>query len=182
MRVREARYRARLIEASSELHNANGKVREVVVASLCSEHSLSVARGPDWEAAPIPPVLERLVGALEEGVTPHERQLLKWLGNQISYTKIAEWLGVTRPAAVSRIQRLRRRLIEAALRFGSGLERTERAELAAFLRRTGTIAEDRVRALRGVPPPRAATDTVGPAQQACGPQLPNGKITEDREP
>jgi hypothetical protein len=179
-RAHEATYRTRLADALSEVHNENSAFREVVVASLSSEHSLRQARGPDWEAAPLAPVLERLVSAFDEGITFGERQLLKWLGDQISYTTIAAWLGVTRPAAVSRIQRLRRRLIEAALRFGTGLERGERAELARFLRRSGTVAEERVRVLQGVPPRGAIDRRDGEALESHEP-LRNGTISEDRE-
>jgi len=175
LRIREARaseasYRTRLMDALSGVHDDNGALREVVVASLCSEHSLRVAQGPDWEPAGLAPVLERLVSAFDVGITPDERRILKWLGDQISYTEIAEWLGVTRPTAVSRVQRLRLRLIETALRFGSGLEREEREVLARFLRRTGAITEERVRALRG----------AGAGREKNGP-LPNGNTTEDRE-
>jgi hypothetical protein len=179
-RAREATYRTRLTDALSEVHNENSGFREVVVASLSSEHSLREARGPDWEAAPLAPVLERLVSAFDEGITAGERQLLKWLGDQISYTTIAEWLGVTRPAAVSRIQRLRHRLIEAAFRFGTGLERGERAELARFLRRSGTVAEERVRALQGVPLRAGIEGRDGEALETDQ-TLPNGTISEDRE-
>lgn len=170
MRASEDTYRTRLMDALSDVHEDNRAFREVVVASLCSEHSLRVAQGPDWEPAGLSHVLERLVGAFDVGITPDERRMLKWLGDQISYTQIAEWLGIARPAAVSRVRRLRLRLIETALRFGSGLEGGERAELARFLRRTGAIAEERVRALRGA---RAGQEQDGP--------LPNGDTTEDRE-
>src|SRR5918999_5116094 len=69
-----------------------------------SEASVRLARGIDSEPHPLPPVLERLVSAFDEGITVEERQLLGWLGEYISYTTIATWLGISRPAAVSRIQ------------------------------------------------------------------------------
>lgn len=105
MRATETAYRTRIGDALADVHSDTLRLREVVVASLCSEYSLRDARGPDWEAPPLAPVLERLVTALDEGITPDERRLLKWLGDQISYTTIAEWLGITRPAAVSRVRR-----------------------------------------------------------------------------
>ena len=161
-RASEAAYRTRIGEALADVHSDSLRLREVVVASLCSEYSLRDARGPDWESPPLAPVLERLVTALDEGITPDERRLLKWLGDQISYTTIAEWLGITRPAAVSRIQRLRSRLIDAALRYGSGLNRAERAELARFLRRAGAIDEQRVFDLHS---PSEARDRSAGAQK-----------------
>jgi DNA-binding CsgD family transcriptional regulator len=146
-RERQATYRTHILDALADVHAGPLGLREVVVASLASERSMRDARGPDWEPPPLAPVLERLVSALDEGVTPDERQMLRWLGDQLSYTLIAERLGITRPATVSRIQRLRLRLIEAALRFGASLDRTERADFVRFLRRTGVVAEDRVHAM-----------------------------------
>lgn len=150
MRAREAMYRTRIDDALADVHDDRLRLREVVVASLCSEYSLRDARGPDWEEPPLAPVLERLVTAIDEGISPDERRLLKWLGDQISYTTIAEWLGITRAAAVSRIRRLRSRLIDAAFRYGSALDRTERTEFARFLRRTGAVDEPRIAALQRV--------------------------------
>jgi hypothetical protein len=152
LRVRETReleatYRTRIAAALADVDDNARAFRQIVVASLCSEHSLRQARGPDWEPAPLASVLERLVSAFDEGITEDERTMLRWLGAQISYTTIAEWLGITRPAAVSRIQRLRARLIEAAFRFGADLDLGERMELGRFLRRTGAVSEQRVLAL-----------------------------------
>jgi hypothetical protein len=73
------------------------------------------------------------------------------LGQHVSYTTIAAWLGISRPAAVSRIQRLRARLIRTTLHFGSTLGASDRAELLRFLRRAG-VSEDRLLALRQQPP------------------------------
>lgn len=182
MRASEAAYRTRIGDALADVHNDTHRLREVVVASLCSEYSLRDARGPDWEAPSLAPVLERLVTALDEGITPDERRLLKWLGDQISYTTIAEWLGITRPAAVSRIQRLRSRLIDAALRYGSALDRAERAEFARFLRRAGSIDEKRVVALQSLGPPavsarRSRDGSVGSTDE----HTPNEHNSEDAE-
>ena len=179
MRASEAAYRTRIGEALSDVHNDALRLREVVVASLCSANSLRDARGPDWESPPLAPVLERLVTALDEGITPDERRLLKWLGDQISYTTIAEWLGITRPAAVSRVQRLRSRLIDAAFRYGSGLNRAERAELARFLRRTGAIDEQRVVALHAPTEPKVLKNSD--ASVGANSQVPNEDTSEDAE-
>jgi DNA-binding CsgD family transcriptional regulator len=139
----EALYHARVREALEEVYAAG----ETLVTGLCSESSLRAARGPGWEPPPVSPVLERLVSTFDEGTTDEERRLLRWLAAQISYSMIADWLGITRPAAVSRIQRLRRRLVESALRFGAALDKSDRAELVRFLRRTGVVREERIRAL-----------------------------------
>lgn len=117
---------------------------EAAVTELCSESALRDANGHAWDHPVLSPVLERLVSAFDEGINDDERRLLQWLAHQVSYTTIAEWLGISRPAAVSRIQRLRARLIEAALRFGAGLDPADRAEFVRFLRRSGAIAEQRI--------------------------------------
>ena len=134
-RAATAAYAARVREAAEQVSGAS----EYAALEACSQGSLRAARGPDWEAAPLSPVLERLVSIFDEALTANERQLLSWLGHQVSYTTIAEWLGVGRPAAVSRIQRLRRRLVDTAVRYGVALDREERAELVRFLRRAGAI-------------------------------------------
>lgn len=140
-------YRARILDALASVHDDVYGSGEAVVVGLSSESALRDARGPEWEPPPLAPVLERLLSAFDEGATPDERRIIKWLGDQISYTRIAEWLGITRPAAVSRIQRLRTRLIEAAFRFGAGLDAAERAELVRFLRRSHLVDQERVAAL-----------------------------------
>ena len=146
-RATEVAHQRRVLEALATVHDGVYGHSESVVVGLCSESSLRDARGPDWEAPPLAPVLERLLSAFDEGATPDERRILKWLGEQISYTKIAEWLGITRPAAVSRIQRLRAGLIESAFRFGAGLDAPDRVEFVRFLRRTRAVDDERVLAL-----------------------------------
>lgn len=138
--TRDAAYQAGVQDALEEIDSA----AQATVAGLCSEDALRTARDPRWEPPPLSPVLLRLVSAIEEGITDEEHMVLRWLAAQISYTRIAEWLGISRPAAVSRIQRLRARLIESALRFGTALDRAERTEFMRFLRRTGTIDEQRI--------------------------------------
>lgn len=146
-RTSSTAYRTRILDALASVHDDVYGSREAVVMGLASESALRDARGPEWEPPALAPVLERLLSAFDEGATPDERRMLKWLGDQISYTKIAEWLGITRPAAVSRIQRLRARLIEAAFRFGAGLDSGERADFVRFLRRSRLVDQERVTAL-----------------------------------
>lgn len=140
-RATESTYHRHIDAAADALASTN----EAAVLSLCSESVLRSARGPASDDIVLPPVLERLAGAFSEAITEDERLILDWLASQISYTTIATWLGISRPAAVSRIQRLRLRLIRAALGFGVSLERAERAELVRFLRRTGTVSDEQLR-------------------------------------
>jgi hypothetical protein len=142
-RAREATYRAGVHDALDEISGTGQKA----AVGLCSESSLRDARGPASELSALSPVLQRLVSAFEDGVTPEEHTLLRWLGGQISYTMIADWLGISRPAAVSRIQRLRVRLIKSALRFGAALDGNDRVEFLQFLRRTGAVGEEQILAL-----------------------------------
>lgn len=130
---------------------------EWAVSSACSEDSLRAAEGPGWEPLGLSPVLEKLVGALEGGVTGEERQLLSWVGQRVPYSLMAEWLGVGRSAAVKRVTRLRARLLEVAVRLGAALDDEERAELLRFLRRAGVGDHPALRELEGHG--RAASDS-----------------------
>jgi hypothetical protein len=129
--------------ASDEVGGAGQRA----LLGACSEASVRATYGPAWEPALLPPVLERLVAMLEQAVSVDERELLSWVGRRVSYSTIAEWLGITRSAAVKRVTRLRARLVEAAMRFGGSLEREDRAELVRFLRRTGAFEEAELLAL-----------------------------------
>ena len=110
---------------------------ERVLATACSESSVQATYGPDWEPAPLPPVLDRLVSAMESALGPEERRLLSWVAQRTSYSTIARMLGEQRSTIVKRVTRLRARLITTALRFGESLGAGERGELVRFLRRTG---------------------------------------------
>jgi DNA-binding CsgD family transcriptional regulator len=126
-------YQARVDGALDEV----GSSGQLAALGVCSEDSVRLACGVDWEPARLSPVLERLTAALDAGLTAEERDVLSWLGQHVSYTTIAEWLGISRPAAVSRIQRLRTRLIGATLRFAASLGADDLAELLRFLDRAG---------------------------------------------
>jgi CRP-like cAMP-binding protein len=110
---------------------------ERVLETACSEFSVRMTQGCDWEPAPLPPVLDRLVSAMEFAIGPDDRRLLSWVAQRTSFSTIARMLGEQRSTIVKRVTRLRARLIEAALRFGESLGAHERAELVRFLRRTG---------------------------------------------
>ena len=122
----------RLDERATSLGGA-----ERVLATACSEFSARSTYAPDWEPAPLPPVLDRLVSAMEHAMTPDERRLLSWVAQRTSFSTIARMLGEQRSTIVKRVTRLRARLIETALRFGESTATSERAELVRFLRRTG---------------------------------------------
>jgi DNA-binding CsgD family transcriptional regulator len=82
-------------------------------------------------------VLDGLVSAMEDALTPDERRLLSWVAQRMSFTTIARMLGEQRSTIVKRVTRLRTRLIDAALHFGTSLDAKERGQLIRFLRRTG---------------------------------------------
>ena len=124
---------ARVREAVGEVYTTG----QPAVLGLCSEESLRLACGVGWDPPSLSPVLARLAATFDEEIKPEEREILSWLGQHVSYTTVASWLGISRPAAVSRIQRLRARLIRTTLRFGAGLDAADRAELLRFLRRAG---------------------------------------------
>lgn len=110
---------------------------ERVLASLCSESSVRSTYAPDWEPTPLPPVLDRLVSAIQLAISPEEHRLLSWVAQRTSFSTIARMLGERRSTVVKRVTRLRARLIEVALRFGQSLDVGERDTLVRFLRRTG---------------------------------------------
>ena len=138
-----AAYRQRMVREGLERGAAaeTAGVDERALLGTCSQASIRATYGPAWEPAVLPPVLERLVSTLDEGVSAEERELLSWVGRRVPYSTIAEWLGINRSAAVKRVTRLRARLIEAAMRFGDSLDGSDRAEFVRFLRRTGAFDE-----------------------------------------
>jgi hypothetical protein len=116
--------------------------REHAVSTTTSQGSIQDTVGPAWEPSPLPVSLERLVAAMEEGLSEDERQLLSWVAQRISFTMIAMWLNEPRSTVVSRVTRLRIRLLEAAYRYSWWLDRVGHAEVLKFFRRTGVFPED----------------------------------------
>jgi hypothetical protein len=139
-------WRDRLTRERSEQKCADdiGALNERAVVGVCSEHAVRATYGPGWEFVHLPPVLERLVSLLEDSVSDEEQQLLSWVGQRVPYSLVAEWLGVSRNAAVKRVARLRGRLTKAAIQFGASLDAAEFSELLRFLRRAGVIGELRL--------------------------------------
>ncbi|MFN2399117.1 MAG: RNA polymerase sigma factor [Gemmatimonadaceae bacterium] len=127
----------RLEEAMSNM--ASG---QRVVMESASEYVMHASLGPEAIDASMSLVLHRLASALDEGLTETERLLLVWVSNHIPRRQIAEWLGIEYMAAAQRISRLCRRLREAAAKFGTDLDETERAELKRFLRRAERVSRE----------------------------------------
>ena len=117
-----------------------GQGTEGVIAACCSEHALRASGGAAAdELPPLSPALTRLVRALEQGMTEEEQLLATWVSHCVTQQEIAEWLGVGYKAASKRIERLRARLREAAMRYTAQLGGAERREVLAFLRRTALV-------------------------------------------
>jgi len=122
--------------AAGEAAIAHGH-SERVVREVCSEASIRASAGPAAEPAPLSPVLERLSRLVDAGITPEERQLLRWVSASIPQRLIAEWLGVTHNAVRVRVLRLRDRLMDLALRVEGPWRPGEREALYDFFRRSG---------------------------------------------
>jgi RNA polymerase sigma factor (sigma-70 family) len=104
-------------------------------AAGCSEELLRTSRGPEWEDAPLPNVLERLAGRLSEALTDDERMLLVAVAENIPQREIAEWLGVSYALARKRLERLRARLTDVAMQYANTLEPDDARELQRFFHR-----------------------------------------------
>ncbi|MGQ0715338.1 MAG: RNA polymerase sigma factor [Gemmatimonadaceae bacterium] len=143
-RQRDLRARQRIEgEHTVELHGVDVQGRhEHAVSTTTSQGSIQDAAGPACEASPLPVSLERLVSAMEEGLSDGERQLLSWIAQRTSFTTIAEWLGEPRSTVVSRVSRLRVRLLETAYRYTWWLDHAGHAEVLRFFRRTGVFRDE----------------------------------------
>ena len=108
---------------------------DVVVG--CSEHLVRECRGPDWEKPSLPSVLERLADHLTEALTEDERHLLVGVAENVPQRVIAGWLGISHALARKRLERLRSRLLDAAMRRSNGLPPDDARELDRFFRRCG---------------------------------------------
>jgi RNA polymerase sigma factor (sigma-70 family) len=105
------------------------------MAAGCSEEMLRTSRGPEWEDAPLPKVLERLASRLSEALSADERQLLVAVAENIPQREIAEWLGVSYALARKRLERLRARLTDVAMHYANTLEPDDARELQRFFHR-----------------------------------------------
>ena len=138
---RAAKRRAALGEAAVSDYQTERVVREV-----CSEASIRASAGPGAEGSSLSPVLERLSRVVDAGISPDERQLLRWVSASVPQRLIAEWLGITHNAVRVRVLRLRDRLMAAALRDDGAWTTGERDALYEFFRKSG-LSERARRAL-----------------------------------
>jgi len=108
---------------------------EANVVAGCSEARVRESRGPGWERAPLRGALERLSAHLSEALTAEERQLLVAVAENVPQRQVAEWLGVSHSVARKRLERLRGRMVQVAMRYTNALEPNDARELQRFLRR-----------------------------------------------
>jgi DNA-directed RNA polymerase specialized sigma24 family protein len=107
----------------------------------CSEAMLHSAAGPEWEALPLNPAVERLAELLDGGLSKDERQLLSWVSEYVPQRTIAAWLGITYAAARKQLERLRDRLAVAARTHAESLSGQERVALLRFFRRVDAVVD-----------------------------------------
>ena len=160
-----------------------GGAGERALASTCSEASIRATHGPGWEPSAVPMGLVHLVERLDTRMSPQERQLLSWMAHRVPYATIAQWLGITRAAAIKRGTRLRARLVDMVLEIGVSLEPVERGELLRFLRRTGGFGAAELSSLSDeaptLPPaPRRGADSM--AGEGRPPSAERRRVAESR--
>ena len=134
-RKRERERRRRVVSEAAHAAYADGDIATGEALAGCSEDMRRASRGPEWESAPLPRVLERLAGRLSEALTPDERQHLVAVAENIPQREIAEWLGLSHVVARKRLERLRARLTEIAMQYANTLEPDDARELLRFFHR-----------------------------------------------
>jgi hypothetical protein len=75
-RKRGTERRHRVVSEAARAAYADRDLATGEAAAGCSEAMQRASRGPEWESAPLPRVLERLAGRLSEALSSDERQLL----------------------------------------------------------------------------------------------------------
>ena len=134
-RKRGSERRRRVVSEAARAAYADRDPAAGETAAGCSEEMLRTSRGPEWEDAPLPRVLERLAGRLSEALRDDERMLLVAVAENIPQREIAEWLGVSYAVARKRLERLRARLTEVAMQYANTLEPDDARELQRFFHR-----------------------------------------------
>lgn len=134
-RKRGTARRQRVVSEAARAAYADRDLAAGEAAVGCSEEMQRASRGPDWESAPLPRVLERLAGRLSEALGDDERMLLVAVAENIPQREIAEWLGVSYALARKRLERLRARLTEVAMQYANTLEPDDARELQRFFHR-----------------------------------------------
>jgi RNA polymerase sigma factor (sigma-70 family) len=162
-RKRGSERRRRVVSEAAHAAYADRDPATGESAAGCSEELLRASRGPEWEGAPLPRVLERLAGRLSEALSDDERQLLVAVAENIPQREIAEWLGVSYTVARKRLERLRARLTDVAMHYASTLEPDDARELQRFFHRcraridARTIARAEGDTIISEAPPRPVT-------------------------
>jgi DNA-directed RNA polymerase specialized sigma24 family protein len=128
---REHRHSAAVGEAALDSEYADASD----VAAGCSEDSVRESRGPGWECIAFPTALAELAVHLDEALTSEERQLLVAVAENIPQREVAEWLGVSHAVARKRLERLRTRMMDVAIRYTNTLEGDDSREVRRFFRR-----------------------------------------------
>jgi DNA-directed RNA polymerase specialized sigma24 family protein len=134
-RKRGSERRRRVVSEAARAAYGDRDLATGEAAAGCSEDMQRASRGPEWECAPLPRVLERLAGRLSEALSADERQLLVAVAENIPQREIAEWLGVSYAVARKRLERLRARLTEVAMQYANTLEPDDARELQRFFHR-----------------------------------------------
>jgi RNA polymerase sigma factor (sigma-70 family) len=134
-RKRGTERRHRVVSEAARAAYADRDLASGEAAAGCSEAMQRASRGPEWESAPLPRVLERLAGRLSEALSSDERQLLVAVAENIPQREIADWLGVSYAVARKRLERLRARLTEVAMHYANTLEPDDARELQRFFHR-----------------------------------------------
>lgn len=127
--------RERVVSEAARDAYAGGERAGAEVAAGCSESMLRASRGPGWDGPSLPRMLERLSGRLSEALSDDERLLLVAVAENIPQREIAEWLGVSYVVARKRLERLRARLTDVAMRYANSLEPDDARELQRFFQR-----------------------------------------------
>ena len=104
-------------------------------AAGCSEDAVRESRGPGWERAALPRALALLAVHLDEALAPEERQLLVAVAENVPQREVAEWLGVSHVVARKRLERLRGRMMQVAMRYTNALDPDDAREVQRFFRR-----------------------------------------------
>jgi RNA polymerase sigma factor (sigma-70 family) len=104
-------------------------------AAGCSEDAVRESRGPGWERAVLPRALALLAVHLDEALTSEERQLLVAVAENVPQREVAEWLGVSHVVARKRLERLRGRMMQVAMRYTNALAPDDAREVQRFFRR-----------------------------------------------
>lgn len=146
--LRRAERRRSTAEAAAA--DAADLVFDGAVPSVCSEASLRGSADPFADPPRLPFALEKLLCAIDESTSAEERMILAWLGCHRTHSEIAAWLGISYEAADKRIQRLRRRLLEAADRYSASLNEEDRRELEPFFRRSEAMTRRRRETTRDI--------------------------------